>query len=123
MRREFNALDRSIGWRQKRVVSVMKNVRYLGLVLMFGAAALLGGCGSEDAPEDASVDSEEAFLEEVRTEIVNEVANSSEAGMIEVGKGLPRIELETQNFEMGVIANDRIAHAERKSYNRGTAPH
>ena len=121
VRRGCNALIRSIGWRQIRVESVMKNVQYLGLVLMFGAVVLLGGCGSEEAPEDSSVDSEEAFLEEVRTTIVNEVA-SSEAGMIENGKGLPIIELETQNFEMGVIANDRIAHAEMKIYNRGTAP-
>ena len=104
------------------VVRVMKNVQYAGLVLMFGAVALLGGCGSEEAPEDPSADPEEAFLEEVRTKILNEVANSSEAGVIQAGKEFPKIELETRNFEMGVIANDKIAYAEMKIYNRGTAP-
>ena len=100
----------------------MKNVRYLGLAIMFGAVALLGGCGSEEASEDASVDREAAFLEEVRTDIVNKVTNSSEHGVIEGGTELPKIELETSSFEMGVIANDKIAHAEMKIYNRGTAP-
>ncbi len=90
----------------------MKNVRYLGLVLMFGAVALLGGCGSEEASEDASVDPEAAFLEEVRTDIVNKVANSSEAGVIEGGTELPKIELETSSFEMVFIANDKILNSE-----------
>lgn len=100
----------------------MKNVRYLGLVLMFGAVVLLGGCGSEEASEDTLVDPEAAFLEEVRTNIVNKVANSSEAGAIEGGTELPKIEVETNHFEMGVIANDKVAYAEMKIYNRGTAP-
>ncbi len=100
----------------------MKNGQYFGLVLMFGAVAFLGGCGSEEASEDPSVDPEEAFLEEVRTEIASELKSSSEAGVIQDGKELPKIEVESDRFEMGVIANDKIAHAEMKVYNRGTVP-
>ena len=48
--------------------------------------------------------------------------NSSEAGIIENGIKFPIIELEMLTFEMGVIANDKVAHAEMKVYNRGTAP-
>lgn len=113
----------------------MIKIRFLTMSVAIAGLLFLGGCGGGETSEDASVDSEEAkevLLQEVGTKAPSTTKNSSEADKLFGGRvladtslvstGLPRIELETQAFEMGVIANDKMAHAEMKIYNRGTAP-
>ncbi len=107
-------------------------IRFVTVAVTIAGFAFLGGCGGGETPDDASVDPEEAFVDpelgemvvlaEVRTGAAGAAQNSSVADTVQGGAGLPKIEVETTSFEMGVIANDKMAHAEMKVYNRGTAP-
>lgn len=92
----------------------------LVIVLSMALLPLLGGCGNTS--EDSAIDPDEAFLSEVQERASDLTTASSTAGAISAGNGLPIIEFETQRFEMGVIANNELAHREMKVYNRGTAP-
>lgn len=122
----------------------MMKIRFLAVAVAIVGLAFFGGCGGE-TPDDASVDSTE-----VKTVVLGEIQTGT-AGAVEVRLGAaaraedsagedglfggtvlaevrsgggdqPKIELEMSTFEMGVIANDKVAHAEMKVYNRGTAP-
>lgn len=73
---------------------------------------LLTGCGNEPV-DDA------AFLEDVR----DTAATGSEAGLIDPGvSSPPQIELETMEFDMGLIPAEGFTFKEMLVYNRGGAP-
>ncbi len=82
-------------------------------------AILLGGCRGETASLDESVDPDEAFLQQVRQSATTASAPFEASGAIQPGNRVAKVELETDDFEMGVIAYDRVSTREVKIYNRG----
>ncbi len=79
-----------------------------------------------DSFKDNAPQSEDAFLAETR-----EAANAAPESAGEknaklppagLGSGIPQIELESDIYDMGMIANDKIAEGGIKIFNRGTTP-
>ena len=94
----------------------MKTQAY-ALAIAAALTLLLAACGGDEGPQVQ--DTDEAFLQEVREGAM--AAKSSESGNVAAGSKFSKIELETNLYEMGVIANDKLAHAQIKVHNRGTA--
>ncbi len=66
----------------------------------------------------ATADPEEDFLAGVRKESGTELAADAKA----VVPGVPKIELQTNHYDMGIIPGTEIAVQSMKIYNRGSAP-
>lgn len=98
----------------------MLKTQAIGLAMAAAVVVLFTGCGGDEGPQVSVPDTEEAFLEEIREGAL--AAKSSVSGSLAANSQHAKIELETGNFEMGLIGNDQIAHAEMKVYNRGDAP-
>ncbi len=114
-------------------------IRFLVVAAAITGLAFLGGCGGGEPSEDASVGAAEAETVALGGAAAGAGLPAEDAGedglfggrvIAEVTSGgsdqpkgdQPKIELETEIFEMGVVANDKVTHAEMKVYNRGTAP-
>lgn len=80
---------------------------------------LIVSCSKSANTADTSGDPDEAFLAGVReaTGAVPVVPDNDPAA-----KGMPKIELQTAHFDMGVVPGNEIAVQSMKIYNRGTAP-
>lgn len=91
-------------------------------ILVFAVVYGVMGVGRNDAVPT----SEEEFLEAVRARVEQ---NAKTTGAVEATVPQPnqdfpepRIEVETNLYDMGVIANDVKTEAKMRVYNRGTAP-
>lgn len=93
--------------------------RFTSVSAVIACAILLGGCGDDTASQDENMDPDEAFLRQVR-QVATTASNSLQSsGTIQPGNRVAKIELETDDFEMGVISYEGLGKAEVKIYNRG----
>lgn len=90
----------------------------IGFVMVY---AVIGGSGRTSVSE-----SEEAFIASVLEEAAKNPSGSAAQAMLPPdGPGefdLPIIEVETNDYDIGLIDNDNYARGEVWVYNRGTAP-
>lgn len=97
----------------------MKISCFMGVSAVVSCAILLGGCGDDGASLDEGADPDEAFLQRVRQEAVTASDPERPTGIIQPGNRVAKIELETGDFQMGVVPYDRVSTREMKIYNRG----
>ncbi len=92
----------------------------VGVSVIVSCAILLGGCGNDGASLDEGADPDEAFLQRVRQDAVTASDPERPTGLIQPGNRVAKIELETGDFQMGVVPYDRVSTREMKIYNRGS---
>lgn len=97
----------------------MRILRFMSVSTAVLCVTLLGGCG-EPGSGDEDIDPDEAFLQEVR-QAAGSTSNAGQSrGSIQPGNRVAKIELETNDYDMGVISHKGFGHAEIKVYNHGT---
>lgn len=94
--------------------------RFTSVSAVISCAILLGGCGGDTASQDENVDPDEAFLQQVRQSASTASAPLQASGTIHPGNRRAKIELETDDFEMGLISYEGVSKREMKIYNRGS---
>lgn len=95
------------------------NIRLLAMtILPIAMCAVLVGCGGEEPKTDAE------FLQEVRETPQNPQAASNESGAIDPsGEGAPpQIAVDTEEFDMGLVAADDFTFRDMPIYNKGEQP-
>ena len=104
----------------------------IGVVLVAVASAIVGGFaaylilsgGDSETPEPPAVAGAGPGQSTAIIPTLEAAANTGQASDAAetVAGAYPRIELETLNYDMGVIPNDRSSEGRIKVYNRGGAP-
>ncbi len=101
----------------------MMRFRFLPFFPALAILCALGACSSKTESDKASGGnasaSEDAFLAEVRKEAAKSPAGP---GAAPAAAGLPKIELQTTAYDMGVVPSTEIAVQKMKVFNRGQAP-
>lgn len=85
-------------------------------VLALVGGMLLAGCSGGDATND------EDFINEARDLASKSGGAPGDSGSVQSNGQVPKIELETNTFEMGTISPEGFAYAEMKVFNRGEGP-
>lgn len=93
--------------------------RFTSVSAVLACAILLGACGGDTASQDENVDPDEAFLQQIRQVAITASNSLQSSGTIQPGNRVAKIELETDDFEMGVISYEGFGKGEMKIYNRG----
>lgn len=95
----------------------MKRTRIFVCSIAFVLPVLLAACSDSKNAAETSGDPDEAFLADVRRSSGAQPATGDDPG----SKGMPKIELQTTHYDMGVVPGNEIAVQSMKVYNRGTA--
>jgi len=94
----------------------MKLVRVLMFMAVIALPVVLAACSKPEGNAESATDPDEAFLADVRKSTGDEPTGDGAA------KGMPKIELQTTHYDMGVVPGNAMAVQSMKIYNRGTAP-
>ncbi len=96
----------------------MKRTCIFVCYIAFVLPLLLAACSDSTNTAETTGDPDEAFLADVRRSAGAEPTAGGDPG----ARGMPKIELQTTHYDMGVVPGHEIAVQSMKVYNRGTAP-
>ncbi len=97
----------------------MKSINRFACTLLFALPALLAACAPKSGDATTADQSEADFVDSVRQAAAPAPAQTP---ALTPAGAVPKIELQTDAYDMGVVPSDAIAVQKMKVFNRGAAP-